>query len=344
MQKFYDGTKLLSLKDINGNTPEIYICTSNRSAGKTTYFNRMVVNRFLKKESKFCLVYRFVYELENVVDKFFKDIQHLFFNEYTMTARPIGRGIYIELYINDKMCGYAIALNNADQLKKYSHIFSDVGSMLFDEFMSETNHYCPQEVEKLLSIHTSIARGGGKQSRYVPIYMISNPVSLLNPYYTALNISHRIQSDTHFLRGDGFVLEQGFNESASTAQKESAFNRAFSGSKYLDYSNEGVYLNDDSTFIEKPVGANRYIATLRFKGCDYGLREYPDLGIMYCDNRPDASYPTKLAVTTNDHTINYVMLNNRKTMINALRSLFEHGCFRFSNLSAKECVFTLLSL
>ena len=29
---YYDGTKLLSLKDINGNTPELYICTSNRSA------------------------------------------------------------------------------------------------------------------------------------------------------------------------------------------------------------------------------------------------------------------------------------------------------------------------
>lgn len=34
---FYDGAKLLSLKDIDGNTPEIYMCTSNRNGGKTTY-------------------------------------------------------------------------------------------------------------------------------------------------------------------------------------------------------------------------------------------------------------------------------------------------------------------
>ena len=45
-QKYYDGTKLLSLMDINGKRPEIYISTSNRSAGKTTYFNRFFVNRF----------------------------------------------------------------------------------------------------------------------------------------------------------------------------------------------------------------------------------------------------------------------------------------------------------
>ena len=37
MGKYYDGTKLLSLQDINGNKPEIYMCTSNRSAGKTTF-------------------------------------------------------------------------------------------------------------------------------------------------------------------------------------------------------------------------------------------------------------------------------------------------------------------
>ena len=34
MPQFYDGTKLLSLNDINGNKREIYICTFNRSAGK----------------------------------------------------------------------------------------------------------------------------------------------------------------------------------------------------------------------------------------------------------------------------------------------------------------------
>ena len=80
--KYYDGTKLLSMKDLNGDKPEIYICTSNRTAGKTTYFARMLMNRFLKKDEKFCLVYRFDYELGGVDGKFFKDIGELFFQEY----------------------------------------------------------------------------------------------------------------------------------------------------------------------------------------------------------------------------------------------------------------------
>ena len=74
MGNFYDGTKLLSLKDINGETPEIYICTSNRSAGKTTFFNRLAMNRFLKDGKKFALLYRYNYEVRDAPEKFFKDI------------------------------------------------------------------------------------------------------------------------------------------------------------------------------------------------------------------------------------------------------------------------------
>ena len=59
MSEYYDGTKLLSMLDINGDKPEIYLCTSNRTAGKTTYFNRLVTKKFLNEGIKFMLVYRF---------------------------------------------------------------------------------------------------------------------------------------------------------------------------------------------------------------------------------------------------------------------------------------------
>ena len=56
--KYYDGTKLLSMLDLYGNKPEIYLCTTNRTGGKTTYFGRLLVNRFLDKGDKFGLIYR----------------------------------------------------------------------------------------------------------------------------------------------------------------------------------------------------------------------------------------------------------------------------------------------
>ena len=251
MSKYYDGTKLLSLKDINGNKPEIYLCTTNRTGGKTTYFGRLCINRFLNHGEKFGLIYRYNYELDDITDKFFKDIGSLFFPNMSMTSKRRASGIYHELFLDEKSCGYAFSLNSADQIKKYSHLFADIERMLFDEFQSETNHYCNDEIKKFISIHTSISRGQGEQVRYVPVFMLSNPVSIINPYYVELGISERLRNETHFLRGNGFVLEQGYVDSASKAQKESGFNRAFYKNSYVAYSSECVYLNDNKAFIEK---------------------------------------------------------------------------------------------
>lgn len=346
---YYDGTKLLSLMDINGKKPEIYMCTTNRSGGKTTYFNRLLVNSWIKKKEKFCLIYRYNYELDDISNKFFKDINTLFFQDYSMESERKANGIYHELkLINNangeaENCGYAITLNSADQIKKLSHFFSDTQRMLFDEFQSETNHYCNDEVTKFISIHQSIARGQGKQSRYVPVYMIANPVTILNPYYVEMDIATRLNAETNFLRGDGFVLEQGYVESAAEAQTMSAFNRAFSRNKYTAYASQGIYLNDNLTFIEKPKGTSRYLCTLRYNGVDFAIREFADLGILYCDDRADKNNPNRLSITTQDHNVNFVMLKRNDLFVNNMRYYFDHGCFRFKDLRSKDAVLKMLS-
>lgn len=343
MPNYYDGTKLLSMKDLNGQPPEIYMVTTNRTGGKTTYFSRLVVNKWMKGQGKFCLVYRYNYELDECADKFYKDIGSLFFKGTEMTSQRKAKGIFHELFIDEVSCGYAIALNNADAIKKYSHLFSDVERMMMDEFQSETNHYCADEVKKLISVHTSIARGQGKQVRYVPIYMCANPVSLINPYYVELGISERLNEDTRFLRGDGYILEQGFNENAAEAQQLSGFNRAFARNGYVAYSSQGVYLNDNKAFIENPIGRSRYLATLRYEGVDYAIREYAELGVIYCDDKADSTFPDKISVTTDDHAINYVMLKRNSFFLSSMRYYFEKGCFRFKNLKCKEAVLKALS-
>ena len=343
MGTFYDGTKLLSMKDINGNVPEIFMCTTNRSAGKTTYFNRLMINRFLKTGKKFILLYRFNYELDDVPEKFFKDIGSLFFEGKNFTSKRMAAGCYHDLYLDYNHCGYALAMNQADIIRKYSHIFSDADAMLFDEFQSETGHYCGDEITKFISVHMSVSRGQGKQSRYVPVYMISNCVTILNPYYVAMGISDRLQANTVFLRGDGWILENGFVESASSAQKDSLFNRAFASHKYIAYSAENVYLNDSKAFIEKINGDGRYVATIRYEGEDYSIKSYLERGIMYCDDKCDPTFPLKITVTTDDHQINYVMLKHNSIFLNSMRDLFSKGAFRFKNMKCKNAILKALS-
>ena len=75
--KYYDGTKLLSMLDINNRKPEIYMCTTNRTGGKTTYFGRLVVNRFIKQGKKFALLYRYNYELDDGENKGRQELKNI---------------------------------------------------------------------------------------------------------------------------------------------------------------------------------------------------------------------------------------------------------------------------
>lgn len=341
-KQFYDGTRLLSMKDINGLTPEIFISTSNRSAGKTTYYGRMVVNRFKKQHKKFCLLYRYNYELNGCADQFFKDIGGLFFKGDEMTEVRRANGIFVELFLNEEPCGYCISLNYADQIKKKSHLLSDVDSILFDEFQSENNHYCDNEVSKLMSIHTSLARGGGEQVRYLPVYMISNAVSIINPYYLSLGIADRLKTDTNYLRGDGFVLEQGFYQNVADAQRASGFNRAFKNETYLKYACQNVYLNDNLNLIEKMNGNSDYIVTIKKDGKFYGVRRFVDTGLFYVDNRADETYPDKIVPDASQQEQGYMLLGRSNILMSSLRIAFERGYIRFRNQECKAVFFNLM--
>lgn len=342
MGDFYDGTKLLSLTDLNGQQPELYLTTGNRSIGKTTWFNRYAVKRFKEKHKKFCLVYRWNYELSDCADKFFKDIQRLFFPTDIMTDKRRANGIFVELFLNEESCGYCVTLNNADSLKKFSHLLSDVEMMIFDEFQSENNRYCPNEINKLLSIHTSIARGQGQQVRRVPVYMLSNKVSLVNPYFLSLGISDRLKDDTKYLKGDGYVLEQTFMQNVADVQLDSGFNRAFKDEDYIAYSAMNVYLNDNNAFIEKPSGACKYVATLKNNDKLYSIKYYYEAGLYYVDKSVDEDFKTKVTFDAGSHDANFIMMNTSSDYVIMLRNMFERGLVRFKNQECKSAFFEML--
>lgn len=345
--KYYNGQKLLDMLDINGQKPEIYICTTNRNAGKTTFFNRKMINDFKKKGMKFALIVRYMSDIADCVNSFWKDISYLFFPGDDLKQENRQNGKYAELFLNEVSCGYVIPIMKPEKIKKVSAEFSDVGQMLFDEFQLESGMYLKDEPGQLYSIHTSVARGRNEQVRYVPLYLVGNTISILNPYYIQYGIARRLKSDTKFLRGDGFVLEQGFNESASEAQLASGFSRAMQAggmSKQVAYAAQGVYLNDNQAFIEKPQGRSRYIVTLHYEGHNIGIRLYPDAGIVYADNSADMTFPYKVTVKSEDHNVNYVMLRTNSQLLFSLRWYFDRGCFRFKDLLCKDCILTALSL
>jgi len=341
---YYNPQKILNMKDLDGETPSIYMITTNRSAGKTTSFLKKSLEDYSKEGSKLVLVYRYTYELNSCAD-IFKDVLKLYpqYGE-TMTCIAHAKGLFYEIFLDKVSFGYAIALSNPDSLKKYSPVFAEVKTMIFDEFQTETGKYLNKEVQKIQSIYLTIARGGGSQSRHVNLFMLGNMVSIMNPYFINFEIHKRLKSNTNFMRGNGWVAEFGFNDSASNAIKNNTFFKAFAKQDYMSYSTEKVYLHDADIFIEKPTGRAKYIFTLMHDGVAYGVREFFDDGVLYVSHKPDNSCKQVVAFKASDHNQNTIMLNHYSYLWKNIRDAFNNGYLRFDDMKAKSAIFDILSV
>ena len=339
---FYDGTKLLSMKDKNGHKPEIYMCVGNRTAGKSYFFKRLMLRRYVKNKEKFCILVRFAYELDGVADNFFKDLEQIDFKGHELVGKPFGKDLFVELFFDGKHCGYAAALNTADTIKKYSARFVDVNNIFFDEFQSETGKYCPDELTKFQSMHVSIARGGGKHVRYVPVYMCSNTVTVLNPYFAQFDVTKRLQKDTKFLKGDGWVLENCYVDSAAEALKQSGFARAFANSDYMAFATTNDYLLDNEHFIEKVKGEGWLVLTIVDGSTRVGLWEYREAGLWYVSHKYDPRHPHNIALYTDDHNVNTMMIKLWSKYAQLMRTAFEAGQMRFEDQTCKNIALDFL--
>lgn len=341
MPKYYDCNRLLTMKDINGEVPEIFMVSGNRTAGKTYSFKKRLVDRFLKAGEKFCILVRFKNEINSIEQVFFKDLQEVHYPGLDVSSEWEG-AVFKRLFIDGEECGYCLALNSADSVKKYSSVFVDVSCIFFDEFQSEVGKYCPDELTKFISLHVSIARGGGQQTRYVPVYMCSNTVSILNPYYSLFGISKRLTPSTKFLRGDGWVLEITYNENAADALKSSAFGRAVSSHFYLQYAASNEYLLDSDNFIQKIKGKKEMFVEMVYNGKSYGVWTVDGGELLYISHTTTPNWPNIITCNIKDHNVSYILQKRSAPYTKALREMYEQGRVRFEDLEIKNAFFDFI--
>lgn len=335
---YYTYTSLLSQKDIEGETPEVYLVCTNRTGGKTTSALRLLVKNWLNKRRKFMVIYRYKNELADLGNTLFNDVKNLFFEKHTFdSTSPSNKKRYSELIIDDDVAGYAVALNDAYKLKKFSHVFNSVMDMYMDEFQSEDGRYLPDEVERLFSLHTSVARGNGKQSRYVRLIMSSNAISVLNPYYDALGV-YKSKPGKEFTRGVGWVLQTTLVESASQAQSQSRFNKAFSGCIANKMNTTIEYINDSDKMICKCPATARYRCTLYCDGTPFGVKE--DGGLIYVTESCDPTYP--LCISKETIAVDVGRGRNEITR-KMYRTKLDSCLFRFETQKCKSATLHCLS-
>lgn len=344
--KFYDGTELLSKMDSEGLPPEIYfVCSRTRSVGKTYWFCRKLFNDYLEKGEKMVLFCRNKLELGSVAEGMFKAMLHHEFNdEYSMSESIQMKGVYSNVYVTkgvgdeqEKLhIGYVIPIASSDQIKRVSSLFSDATQGLFDEFQVESGTFLSDEVNRFLSIVTSISRGDGDTRRRFPIYFLSNKISVNNPYFMSTGLYKRIRPETKFCKMPGLVYQGIENEEIIDEHASAGINRAFKGNDAIDFASLN-WMNDNYTCVEKPGNWGRaiYYATVVDGNHIWGINYYPEQDLYYVGCKFDKTAGLTFNIKYDDMTPNIPLIRGSLYM-RTLKSAMEQGIVRFQTIKAKE--------
>lgn len=335
MAEYYDSSALLSQRDKDGNQPEIYIVSGNRNGGKTFNFSRYLLRQYLQHGRVFGLMCRNIDDIPARADSFAFDVLQKDTKLWGHHIRPVklARFAYALMMDDDKLpCGYQFALNASQKIRDNSSKFQRIDHYFFDEFQTEDGVYLPKELDKFQSIHTSIARGGNQYVRRVPVYMASNLASKINPYFVGFGL-HRMEiGHRRFVRGSGWVLEQTVIKGAAEAQAASGFNRAFSGSKYQQFAQQGQYLLDDSAFIKpRKITRGRNFCILDSPAGTFGIWELYD-GIIYISEKYDKQCRIRAATSRMVQTVGNI--SSDVIVQSKMLDAYNHSLVRFSSAAS----------
>ena len=303
---FYNPERIISYNAL------LNIVIGERGVGKTYGFKKFIVNRFLNKHKQFAYIRRYDTDLEASVgntndNKFFEQIR----SEFPDSEFKISKSKKVrKLYIDNKLCGYALPLSAADSLKSSS--YENVDTIIYDEFQlkdGSTQHYLRNEPEIILDLIETIGR-----LRDIRIYCLGNAISSTCPLMAYFDLTLPYNTDIKTFKDGTIAVEYIKNEKYREVKKASRFGKLIDGTKYGKYAIDNEFLTDSKAFIKKKDKFAKFYFILYVNGRQYGIwRDFTN-GYMYVSNDIDPNCPIKFAIHEEDH--------NESTVFAKVRSNF----------------------
>lgn len=337
-KEHYDCKKLLSSLDADNMKPAFYIvCSKARGPGKTYSISRELIENYFNNGEKFILLTRNMGDLGNIAAGVLNGYLQDKHKDMSVYEKIQMKGVFSRIFITKgtgdtqetSEIGYVIPIRAADQIKKISSLFYDATSFFFDEFQPMSGTYLKDEVSLLYNIYKSIARGKGSATRYMPIILGSNTINLDNPYFRALQLCNKIQSNTRFYKGHGVVFEKCEVEGLEEQHASQPIDRALSSHIKQNLSND--WLNDDNSLVCKPSswGHSIYICTLVYNNERLGVHEYPGFGMTYISRNVDKTCKYVYNICNENH-LNIPLLKS-VTLLEQIRKRLFSGQVRVSD-------------
>lgn len=328
-QKFYNGDKLLSRDKL------FNFVIGARSAGKTYFYKRLCVRRFLKTGKQFVWVRRYKSEMNKAKTEFFSDISNLFENKIEVKGNKV--------YIDDKVAGHFITLSISSSFKSVP--FPLVTTIVFDEFIIDksTFRYLRDEVSVFLELYSTIARPAARPDcNDVKCIFIGNAISFVNPYFLYFGIKN---TGKEFFEKNEICVQHYVNKNFVDEVNKTKFASLIKGTEYYNYSVENAYVKDSKIFIQSKTAEAYFRCAFYYKGRYFGCWLDWNKGKIFIDESYEKQSSRIFTVLNEDHMPNTIMIRGIKNnFTRELKLCFAEGNLRFSNQVVKQLFFEILSL
>lgn len=319
---FYNYQRVLSFNAL------LTFIIGERGVGKSYGAKKFVAKRFINKNKQFVYIRRYKTELKEAM---IKNGNPIFF-EQIIKDEDLKNHVLTNkndtMYIDKKLCGFAIPLSTANILKSSS--YDNVDTIIFDEFIIDKGsyHYLQNEVEQLLDVIETVGR-----LRDIRVIFLGNAISITNPYFTYFNLSLPYKSDIKIVKKDNkgnplIVINYIKNINYRKIKKQSRFGQLIENTEYGKYAIDNIFLRDSKSFIRKKSKNSKFYFILSLNNHFYGIWcDYKD-GLMFISNDIDPNCPVVFSINPNDHNEKTLLIKCRTSPF--FKSIIEH--YRFGKL------------
>ena len=210
-----------------------------RGVGKTYCLTNKCISTGIKeKKISFVVLVRYKEDIKDLKDGWWDIVYHLYPEYMFYTKNKI---IYAKNTLETFPIGEFVALSEYMRAKRKPR--PDVKIIFFDEFLNEENDYLKNEITAFTNVCDSIIRNRDD----CRIYLVSNHISVLNPYFNYFGF---VQLGKRFTRGQhDSVLEFTDSEEFIKYRKTTKFGASIQGTEYGEYAMLGKMLLDDMTNV-----------------------------------------------------------------------------------------------
>lgn len=336
---YYDGGRAISF-----NCP-ITMCCGTRSYGKTYYFKRRAVKRWLKQETTTSYMRRYDEQLKALLRKKNSFVSDLIANDEFpgLELRQNGRLIEAKRPGSDtfKPVIYFTALSAYENEKSGHDAQTD--TLIFDEFIKESKRvpYIEREVNALMNFWETLDR---REDR-VRLFLLGNAADLVNPYFLEWRITITPETPRYSKWQDGSILLEYVTPSGAFMERSATSNigRVTAGTNYDTYArlNKFADLNDDFIVKQKPSRAT-HVCTLVYMGDRFGVWMDAKQGEYYvCLGAPSDNRPV-YTLTREDMRPNLVMLRRSEPIIKTLGRMYRYGYIWFDRVKTREAFLSMM--